>query len=143
MVIEIKDKVVSFKKDCKDCDKYEVCKFHQVMADLCKSNLMYGMTKYAESNNTLTAFDLYSNCQHFKFKKELPKSGEAITLNTSYEILSRIVNIELKHIRPLQSNIDTKSDNVECLISFGNSQSSANTYKNFILSELIKDYIYA
>lgn len=144
MIIEIKDKVIYFKKDCKDCDKIGVCKFHQAMSDLCKTNLMYGMTRYAESNNCLKVFEIHSTCIHFKFKTELPKSGSAVTLDSGYEVLSRVVSNELKDLHHLQTTIEVEKDNVVCLLKFGSdSKSGKNEYKNFILSELIKDYIFA
>lgn len=91
MAFEInkEEKTVLVKKDCTTCEHFKVCKFHKSIKDVTKTDEFYGIVQYAEWNNALRAFELYSRCSHFKYKYPI---GSGVTLDSDPEIIRAVLS---------------------------------------------------
>lgn len=92
---EIKDNIISIKKDCKICSHIKVCSFHKKTAELFKTNEFYGMAKWAEWHNALETFEQHTRCQHFKIGFFIPVDC-SVGMNIDSAIISEICDIERK-----------------------------------------------
>jgi hypothetical protein len=133
---EIVDKTVKLIKDCRRCDRIDVCKFHAKMKSLCESNEFYTMQPYLEWNNSLEAFERYASCQYFTDTIPKPKDGLITEDNVNIKMLYDIIRIELKKRFPVNLGFEYNSEKREV-----STRISFDTESIIIpISELIVDY---